>query len=76
MYIYIYIHKIKDGQSNCSPPPTDQSPISLWAVAYPSHRQPPVLYFHLMSYSMEYPMGQFKSDILILSPPSAPSLSG
>ena len=32
--------------------------------------------FHVMSYSMEYPFGQFKSAVLILFPPSSlgPSL--
>ena len=68
------IYKTSDAQCSCSPP-TDQCP----ARATSSRSGPPTpdnfsqffKFFHMMSYGMEHPFGQFRSGVLVLSPPSS-----
>ena len=49
-------------------PPTNQSSTT---AARPSQLPSVLYFFHMMSYGMEYPFGQFRSAILVLPPPSS-----
>ena len=44
---------------------------SLSSGCYPNHLPAVLQFFHLMIYGMEYPFGQFRSAVLVLSPPSS-----
>ena len=57
-----------DAQCNCSPP-TDQCPVSP-RVAIPPPPLPPVYILGMTSPGMEYPVDQFGSAALAVSPPA------
>ena len=57
-----------DAQCNCSPP-TDQRPVGPQA-AIPPPPLPPVSILDVVSHGMEYPVGQFGSAALAVSPPN------
>ena len=49
--------------------PTDAQPVPKQLL--PGHFPTAFSFFHMMSYGMEYPFGQFRSAVLVLFPPSS-----
>mgnify|MGYP001852072942 CR=1 FL=1 len=76
IYIYMWTYTTSDAQAIAHHPLIDAH-LDPWAAEEREKNSHPLQNsFHMMSYGMEYPSGQFKSAVLILFPPSilGPSL--